>query len=142
MEADREAVDRLFANRPGSRQIYDAVEAFIQTLGDVSLAPAKTQVAFAHGRRFAWVWLPQMWIHKQPESSITLTFGLDRQVSDRRVKQCVEPYPGRFVHHVVMTDARDLDEKVMGWLRRAHSLAAQPLPRRPRASRAVPPRRP
>jgi hypothetical protein len=65
-----------------------------------------------------------MWIKQQPANSITLTFSLDHRIVDPRIKQSLEPYPGRFTHHVVLTESRDLDTKVKRWLSDAYEFAA------------------
>ena len=71
-----------------------------------------------------------MWIKKQPPNSITLSFGLDRRVRDQRIKECVEAYPGRFTHHVVITNASEFDRVVKGWLREAYRFAEGTKPAR------------
>ena len=34
-----------------------------------------------------------------------------------------EPYPGRWTHHVLVTEADQIDEELMGWLREAWNFA-------------------
>ena len=34
-----------------------------------------------------------------------------------------EPYPGRWTHHVLVTEADQIDEELMGWLREAWDFA-------------------
>jgi hypothetical protein len=121
---DGYTIQGLFAERPGSRALFDAVRAYIESLGPVDVVVTKTQVSFGNRIRFAWVWLPQMWMAKRPEESITLAFGLDRQVADPRIEQAVEPRPGRWTHHVVIETIRDFDPQVKSWLREAYALAA------------------
>jgi len=92
----------LFEKHPASLALFNIVRSYIESLALVSVDPMKTQVSFGAERKFAWVWLPPMWIKKQPENSIVLTIGLDREVIDPRIKEANEPYPGRWVHHVVI----------------------------------------
>lgn len=122
--AGQEALDRIFFRRPASRRLFKLVRDYIASLGPVEVVPRKTQVAFGHGRRFAWVWLPQMWIRQQPADSITLTFSLDHRIADPRIRQSLEPYPGRFTHHVVLIRPKDFDHKVKRWLSDAYEFAA------------------
>lgn len=70
------------------------------------------------------MWLPQMWVKEQPQDSIVLAIGLRRRVKDKRIKESVEPYPGRFTHHIVIERGSQLDSKVKQWLREAY-LASQ-----------------
>lgn len=76
------------------------------------MAARKTQISFRGKRRFAWVWLPQLWIQSQPATSIVLTIGLRGQVKEGRIKESNEPFPGRFVHHIVVQKASDSGSKV------------------------------
>lgn len=109
-------LDRLFDGRPGSRRLYNVVADFIESLGDVTVEVMKTQVSFGSDRKFAWVWLPQIWIRKQPENSIVLTFSSNQRIEDPHVKQSVEPRPGRWANHAVIEDEREFDDVVKGWL--------------------------
>jgi len=118
-------ITRLFAGRAASLRLFRLVDDYIERLGPVEVVPRKTQVGFRRARMFAWVWLPQMWIKKQPESSITLSFSMDHRVEDPRIKASLEPYPGRFTHHVVITRASKLDTKVKRWLHTAYALAGR-----------------
>jgi hypothetical protein len=114
-------IEGLFDGRPVSLLLFQEVRRFIESLGPVNIEATKTQVSFGTKRKFAWVWLPQIWIRKQPDSSITLAFSLDRQIIHDRIRQAVEPYPGRWTHHVVIEREPDLDEDVRGWLREAYA---------------------
>jgi hypothetical protein len=113
-------LEELFAGRPAALRLFSSVRAFITALGPVETRVTKTQVSFRARTGFAWVWLPQLWIRKQPEESIVLSFDLRRRIADPRVKQVVEPRPGRFMHHVVIRQEADFDDEVRGWLRVAY----------------------
>ncbi len=113
-------IKKLFKGRPGSYKLFQLVNKYIKALGAIKVEAKKTQVSFGARRKFAWVWLPQMWIRKQPQESITLTFSLRRRVRDRRVKKAVEPYPGRWTHHVVIEKPANFSKDVHKWLREAY----------------------
>lgn len=113
---------QLFAGNPAAFRLYKILKGYIQEIGPVQITTTKTQVSFGLKTKFAWVWLPQMWIKKQPENSVVLTIGLRRRIKDRRIKESMESYPGRFVHHIVILGPSDLDAKVKGWLREAYGL--------------------
>ena len=123
---DQLRIQQLFAGRRASWRLFVLVREYICSLGGVATIPRKTQVGFSHGRMFAWVWLPQLWIRKAPRESIVLTFGLDHRVRDPRIMESLEPYPGRFTHHVVIQQTSGFDPKVRGWVREAYELAAKP----------------
>jgi len=118
-------IEGFFEGRPASRELFESVRRYIESLGAVKIEPMKTQVSFGAKRKFAWVWLPQMWIKKQPENSVVLTFDLPRRVEDRRIKQAVEPRPGRWTHHVVIEREAAFDDAVKGWLHEAYDIGAK-----------------
>jgi len=117
------SIEEMLSDRPELQALFEHISSFIVSLADVEPVARKTHVAYRRRRAFAWIWLPPMWIRKQPRQSVTLAFSLDHRVSDPRIKESVEPYPGRFMHHVVIGTPSDLDERVESWVREAYDLA-------------------
>ena len=110
----------LFEGRPESLSLFKAVRRLVETLGSSEMVVRKTQVSFLAARGFAWVWLPQRWV-KRREASVTLAFALPHRVDHPRIEEVVEPYPGRWMHHVVIVKESDLDGDVRGWLGEAYA---------------------
>ena len=52
-----------------------------------------------------------------------VTAGLNRRLESPRVAVAVEPYPGRWTHHILLTDPEEIDGELMGWLEEARSFA-------------------
>lgn len=78
----------------------------------------RTQVSFAAGRKkFAWVWLPQMWFKKRHEGSVALTLKTPEPIPSSRFAEVTNTRPGNWTHHLIIENASDIDEQVMGWLR-------------------------
>lgn len=119
-------IDMLFEGRPEARRLFEGIRAAIESIGPVTVETMKTQVSFASTRKFAWVWLPQIWVKKRPDDSVTLTFDLNHQISDQRIVQAVEPSPGHWTHHVLINDESDIDESVLNWLRQAYVKGLRP----------------
>lgn len=115
----RRAIESLFRNRTKALELFKIVQSYIEGLGSVNTEATKTQISFGTDRKFAWVWLPQIWIKKQPDKSIVVTFSLDRRIQDERVKEAVEPRPGKWTHHVVIEKASDFDDDVRDWIMEA-----------------------
>ncbi len=114
-------LERLFEGQPGSLKLFEAVRSYIESIGPVEIDVTKTQLSFGLKTKFAWVWLPQMWIKKRPFNTITLALDLDHKVKDQRIREAVEPRPGRWTHHILIDSEKDLDNKVKGWLREAYA---------------------
>lgn len=115
------SLDTLFAGRPACRALYEAAERFITSLGPLEIRVTKTQVSFAVKRQFAWVWMPQLWTKGRPADSIVLSFTLERRVEHPRIVEAVEPYPGRWMHHVILEEESELDDTLHAWLADAYA---------------------
>lgn len=115
-----EAIDVMFEGRPGARALFYEVRRYIESLDPVTIEFTKSQASFRNRSKFAWVWLPQRHVRERSEVGIVLTFGLDRKIDDRQIAEAVEPYPGRWTHHVVIEEEYDLNEKLRGWLWEAY----------------------
>ena len=113
-------IEGFFEGRPEALTLFNIVREFIESLGSIKTQATKTQISFSTKIGFAWVWLPQMWIKKAPENSIVLSFGLGRRVVHPRIKESKEPYPGRWIHHVVIEKESDFDDNLRSWLRESY----------------------
>ena len=116
-------IEGLFSGRPGALSLFHAVQLYIESIGSVKIEAMKTQVSFGAKKKFAWVWLPQLWTKKRPENSITLTFVVGRHIKHDRIVEVVKPRPGRWTHHVIIERESDLDEDLREWLREAYAFA-------------------
>ena len=58
-----------------------------------------------------------------PERFLLLTLGLGRRLESPRVAVAVEPYPGRWNHHILLTSESELDAEVRAWLHEAYDFA-------------------
>ena len=119
-------IESFFEGRPVALELFNTVRRYLESLGSVNIDPMKTQIAFGTTRKFAWVWLPQMWIRKRSDTSITLTFDLDHKVEHPRIEEAVEPRPGRWTHHVIIEKTSDIDDDVKAWLREAYEAGQKP----------------
>ena len=54
-----------------------------------------------------------------------ISFGLAHRLDSSRVAVAVEPYPGRWTHHVLLTRQEGLDGELLDWLREAWSFSKQ-----------------
>ena len=94
----RSSIEDVFKDRPASLVLFEIVRKYIESIGAVTTSTTKTQIAFKTRRQFAWVWMPQMWIKQAPEDGIVVSFRLGHRAKDERIKESLEPYPGRFMH--------------------------------------------
>jgi hypothetical protein len=115
-------LERFFAQRDESRALFDVVNGAVQQLGPAEVRATKSQVAFRRGVAFAWVWVPGQYLDGD-RPPLVLTVDLRRKDESPRWKQVVEVRPGRFVHHLEVRSADEIDEEVRGWLKEAWAQA-------------------
>ncbi len=101
--------------------MYEAFEerVFSEVEG-VKAKVQKTQIAFSNRRQFAFVsFLPVRKAKERPEVYIVVTFGLGYRLESPRIDAAVEPYPGRWTHHVLISGTEEIDDELMGWVKEA-----------------------
>ena len=111
-------LDEFFSGHESSRPIYDALCSAITDLGSVETRITKSQVAFYRRKAFAWAWIPDRYLHGK-HAPLVLTLGFRYRDSSLRWKEIVEPYPGRFTHHLELNSTADIDAEVRSWLQAA-----------------------
>jgi hypothetical protein len=105
-------VDDSFAGRPpGQRRAYDAIIAYLQTLGPVHEDAVQVGVFLKRQRKFAEI--------RPMARALSLNLVLPRVVRDSRVLRTIRISADRVVHVVRLTDAAEVDEQVRGWLTEA-----------------------
>ena len=116
----------FFEQRLDALPLYERLEEKILTeIENVTIKVQKTQIAFSNRRNFAFVsFLPVRKAKDRPQIYITITFGLEYRVDSARIDGAVEPYPNRWSHHVLLSDAEEIDSELMGWLREASLFSA------------------
>lgn len=103
--------------------LFEAVEAAISACGESGMSVQTSQISWGNPKKFAFLSLPVRIARERPEGCLVLTFGLGARVEHPRIGESVEPYPGRWTHHVVLTEPDDVDEDVRGWLLAAYEFA-------------------
>lgn len=91
-------------------------------LGPATVRLTSGQIALRRRIGFAWLWLPGRWLAR-PGAEIVLSIGLRSRLDSPRFTEVVEPYPGRWMHHLEVHEVGDLDDEVAGWLAGAFASA-------------------
>lgn len=118
-----EEINSVFINSPEVLPLYEAARKMLLTFPGVRIEAKKTQISFGTIRKFAWVWLPVRKMKNRPELYIVLSFALEHPVRSPRIVEIVEPYPHHFMHHVIISEAAELDGEVKTWLEMAYSFS-------------------
>lgn len=116
----------FFNQNPGAIPLYEAFEdRLLSELEGVVIQPQKSQITLKNRRVFGAVsFLPARKAKDRPNPYITITLGLNRREPSPRIDQAVEPYPGRWTHHLVIGSTEEIDDELMSWTREAYDFAA------------------
>lgn len=111
----------FFDRKPEALPLYETFEQKVFSEVDgVKVKVQKTQIAFSNRHNFAFVsFLPVRKAKDRPAVYIVVTFGLGYHLESPRIDAAVEPYPGRFTHHVLVSGTGEIDEELMGWVKEA-----------------------
>lgn len=116
----------FFDGKPEALPLYEVFERKVLSEVDgVKVKVQKTQIAFSNRHNFAFVsFLPVRKAKERPKVYIVVTFGLGYPLESPRIDAAVEPYPGRWTHHVLISGADEIDEELMGWVKEAAVFSA------------------
>ena len=119
---DRASIDQFFSGKPEVRPLFDAlVERILAAYPDVAIDVQKSQISFCAPRPFCWAWLPiRDGIKGRPAHYLIITFGLNHKISHTRIAETVQPYPGRWTHHVIISQVAEIDVELMAWIDQAY----------------------
>lgn len=107
----------FFDGKPKELELYERLAREILARWPGSeIRVQKTQISFYEGRMFACASMaPVRRRAERPEHFITVTFGLDHPLDDPRAV-AVQVRPNRFTHHVIVGDAGEIDDALLGWI--------------------------
>jgi hypothetical protein len=121
MPDDQHDAEAFFADSPDGLRILAAVRDAVGALGDARVRTTRSQVAFRRRRGFAWLWRPGMYVRSDVPA--VLSVALPRRLASPRVKEVVQPAPGRWMHHLELCSPEQVDAEVRRWLREAFDAA-------------------
>jgi hypothetical protein len=115
----------FFNGHPDALVLYRAFEELLcKTFPDVNKRVQKTQITFSNRHVFACVSFARVKRKAElPEGWMTLTLGLPAPLESPRAAVKVEPYPGRWTHHFILSRPEELDGELLAWVREAYAFA-------------------
>ena len=116
----------FFDGKPEALPLYEAFERKVfSEIDNVKVKVQKTQIAFSNRHNFAFVsFLPVRKVKERPGGYIVITFGLGYCAESPRIDAAVEPYPGRWTHHVLLSGTGEVDDELIGWVKEAAAFSA------------------
>ena len=114
----------FFDGRPLELALYQAMFRELESLfPEGSVRVQKSQISFYGRHLYGAASLPVRQRRDWPEHCLVVTLGLNRRLDSPRVAVAVEPYPGRWTHHLLLTEENQIDDELLGWFREAWDFA-------------------
>ena len=114
----------FFDGKPLELALYEALFRRLEAaFPDASVKVQKSQISFYGRHLFGAASLPVRRKKDWPEHCIVVTVGLPYRLESPRAAVAVEPYPGRWTHHVLVSEEGQIDDELLGWLREAYEFA-------------------
>ena len=108
-------------------QLLPLYEAFKNRLSeahsDIKIKVSKSQISFYNRHMFAMVSPPVRRRKGWPKEFMMISFGLPYQVISPRIAMSSEAYPNRWTHHVIVENAKAIDETLLAWIDEAYSFS-------------------
>lgn len=112
----------FFSSLPQALSLYTVLRReLLVRFPDTVVEVKKTQITFRARYGYAFVSLRR--IRGGSEIFILVSFGLGHRLDSPRIAMAVEPYPGRWTHHMVISREEEIDDELMAWLGQAHAFA-------------------
>lgn len=96
----------FFDGKPAELALYETLFRHMEEVfPDASVKVQKSQISFYGRHLFGAVSLPVRRKKNWPEHCIVVTIGLSHPLESPRAAVSVEPYPGRWTNHVLVSEA-------------------------------------
>jgi len=111
----------FFDRHPAALPLYEKLKcSILAEIPETRIEVRKTQISFFTKHMFAAAsFTPVRKAKERPDPSLTVTFGLRCRKNSPRIAAAVEPYPGRWTHHVMIGSTEEVDAELMGFIREA-----------------------
>ena len=117
------AVSKYFASMPGAERLFGLLMQKCAAEGDARYEVQAYGIGLGAPGHYTYAWLPPLPVKNRPAVYFVLALRLKRRIVSPRFVETVEPYPGRYVHHLTLSDPRQLDGELLSWLREARTMA-------------------
>lgn len=114
----------FFDAKPLELSLYQALFRRLEEhFPESSVRVQKSQISFYGRHLYGAASLPVRRWKGWPEHCLVVTLGLNRRLESPRVAVAVEPYPGRWTHHFLLTETDQIDGELLGWFQEAWDFA-------------------
>lgn len=105
-------IEKFFYGRDASFELFKRLRKLIERNCSPTIEVSKTQISFGEDYKYLWIWLPQTWIKKRFQNSITLTIVTGMKINSEKIEESVQPKKGYWTHHIIINNSKDIDKEV------------------------------
>ena len=110
----------FFEGKPEALALYQCLlRRMEERFPEAAVRVQKTQISFYGRHLFAMVSLPR----RRKEQGILVSLGLPQRLESLRIAAAVEPYPGRWTHHIPVKEPTQIDDELLDWMQEAWAFA-------------------
>lgn len=125
MDNTENDIAKFFKNRESSLKLFRALRQLIERHCSPKIEVSKAQISFGEDYKYIWVWLPQMWVTKRSEDSITLTIVTGEKLKSERIVESVQPKKGYWTHHILINTRKDIDKDIENLIKKCYDFYLQ-----------------
>lgn len=112
MDKTENDIVNFFQGRDTSLKLFNLLRRLIERHCSPKIEVSKTQISFGEDYKYIWVWLPQTWIKKRQENSITMTIVTGKKIQSDKIVESVQPKKGYWTHHIVIESSKDIGKEI------------------------------
>ncbi|WP_407361158.1 DUF5655 domain-containing protein [Microbacterium sp. LBN7] len=109
--------ETFFASNEKAIPIYRSLARPLVALDGVNVVVSRSQVALRARRAFAYAWDPSRYV--KSTAPLVVSIALREKLSSSRFKEVVHVSPRTWMHHAELRSVADVDDELIGWLKRA-----------------------
>ena len=112
MDKTENDIANFFRGREASLKLFNLLRRLIERNCSPEIEVSRTQISFGEVYKYIWIWLPQTWIKKRQEDSLTLTIVTGKKIESDRIEESVQPKKGYWTHHIIIKSSNDIDKEI------------------------------
>ena len=111
----------FFDSHMDALPLYEAFEGIVMNeIENVRIKVQKSQISFYSKHLFTCVSFAKIRKKRNCTSPyIVVTIGLDHRLESPRIEIATEPYPNCWTHHLFVSDAKEIDDELLSWIKEA-----------------------
>src|SRR5689334_17369403 len=109
-------LDHLTGKEPVVASMYEKLIKELMKFGSVRIEPKKTSIHLGNRFGFAGVYTRKDYIN--------LEVHLKKKLTSKRVSKVEQASPNRFHHTIKLSNPKEVDKELLGWLKEAYELKA------------------